>query len=608
MVRQCFKVSNVYGSSFSTYFVSRRGISFPTDLLSSPTGLMALLYGRTGSHSRASTLSSPSSSISQQRRVRGRFRSPAPYIRAHPRVRDSPSKPSEELRKTQVSPSSSLHSSKESGDPSNNESEAPKSRRFWKNEAVLLGAVILVLSTIWEWVSGHQDLFSEKIWQLFCYTLEVRSSQQPEYAMIVHWMSLQPEFTQKGKNLALRPVTMSMVTPGPEENSEKEGEVKLIPGYGRHLLRISDGSWLWVHRYEDTNKAKRDVGTSRFGGDLHVLGEHDVLRLTFPFAKRTTVEAFLSAVRQCWESSTRQYVPIYTTNYASSWRLLAHRSLRPLYTLYFPSSIKDIVGEVRTFLSMQKVYRTLGIPWRRGYLLEGAPGTGKTSFVMALAGELGLPVHLLPLHTTELDDESLIRLVSALPPRCILLVEDIESCFSGVDTALHASPGPVNAVESSEPRMAGPASKISMGAFLNAIDGVSSSEGRVLLITTNDMSRIPHPHALLRPGRVDKTIHFAALGEKEMQEMKQHFEEALWGPSGGWSAVRRAKEKATTPDEGANETSQGSSSMGVTTTTFSSSTSPAAYQLMLLDQFYRHMRENNESSPEANKDPLTTTA
>lgn len=39
---------------------------------------------------------------------------------------------------------------------------------------------------------------------------------------------------------------------------------------------------------------------------------------------------------------------------------------------------------------------------RRGYLFTGAPGSGKTSLVTALAGELGLPVYVLSLTGAEL--------------------------------------------------------------------------------------------------------------------------------------------------------------------------------------------------------------
>src|SRR5882762_9232801 len=70
-----------------------------------------------------------------------------------------------------------------------------------------------------------------------------------------------------------------------------------------------------------------------------------------------------------------------------------------------------------------------GIPFRRGYLLYGAPGSGKTSMIHSLAGELGLDVYVVSLSRSGLDDTALSELISDLPERCIALMEDIDAAF-----------------------------------------------------------------------------------------------------------------------------------------------------------------------------------
>jgi chaperone BCS1 len=94
------------------------------------------------------------------------------------------------------------------------------------------------------------------------------------------------------------------------------------------------------------------------------------------------------------------------------------------------------------------------VPYRRGYLLHGPPGTGKTSFTQAVSGELKLNLCYLNLSNGDVDDDELNRLLAEAPPRSIILLEDIDAIFKQRD------------------QMA--ASKLSFSGFLNALDGVRS--------------------------------------------------------------------------------------------------------------------------------------
>src|SRR5882757_6395328 len=71
-----------------------------------------------------------------------------------------------------------------------------------------------------------------------------------------------------------------------------------------------------------------------------------------------------------------------------------------------------------------------GIPFRRGYLLYGAPGSGKTSIIHSLAGELGLDIYIISLSKNGLDDSTLNSLISSLPEQCIAIMEDIDAAFT----------------------------------------------------------------------------------------------------------------------------------------------------------------------------------
>ncbi len=72
----------------------------------------------------------------------------------------------------------------------------------------------------------------------------------------------------------------------------------------------------------------------------------------------------------------------------------------------------------------------LGIPYRRGYLLHGPPGSGKTSFIQALAGSLSYNICLLNLSERGLTDDKLNHLLGLAPERSFILLEDVDAAFN----------------------------------------------------------------------------------------------------------------------------------------------------------------------------------
>eukprot|EP00698_Gefionella_okellyi_P002386 TRINITY_DN12231_c0_g1_i2.p1 TRINITY_DN12231_c0_g1~~TRINITY_DN12231_c0_g1_i2.p1 ORF type:complete len:298 (+),score=57.24 TRINITY_DN12231_c0_g1_i2:477-1370(+) len=187
-----------------------------------------------------------------------------------------------------------------------------------------------------------------------------------------------------------------------------------------------------------------------------------------------------------------------TIVYASSgfeWRQFGFpRARRPLPSVVLDRGISDeLVKDVQTFLSRSEWYTSRGIPYRRGYLLHGPPGCGKSSFIFALAGELKLNICVLNLSAKGITDEVLNHLLINAPQRSIILLEDIDSTLAHV----HAG------------------NSVTFSGLLNALDGVTATEGRVTFMTTNRPSSLDS--ALTRPGRVD-VIKRVGLASKSQAE------------------------------------------------------------------------------------------
>lgn len=165
---------------------------------------------------------------------------------------------------------------------------------------------------------------------------------------------------------------------------------------------------------------------------------------------------------------------------------------------------KKILADVIEFLESREWYVDHGIPYRRGILLKGPPGTGKTSFSCALAGKFNLNIYYMILGDEGLTDGDLRDLLNSVSKRCIVILEDID-CAGLERRDLKDSAGC-----SSE-------KKVSLSGLLNAIDGVTSSEGRILIMTTNHEEQLDP--ALLRPGRVDITYQFSLATKDQMKSI-----------------------------------------------------------------------------------------
>ncbi|CCW65662.1 unnamed protein product [Phytomonas sp. EM1] len=471
-----------------------------SQLLTSPAGLLTLLWGRTGSR-----------------------QDPFHVEKSPP----NPHEPPPDSQKTEKS-------NPNSDEPPPRPPREGVFARFFHGDAAGLVVLVVLASTTWELLRAHHRALTGWLWGVFSTTLEIRSSQE-EFAQVVDWMGRQPE-GQTARNLTLRPVSIL----DEREGAGSEARMSLVPGYGGHRFRFH-GVPLWITRRPDPAKAHR-------AGDHRVDREDDLLVITAFTRRREVVEGFLAEVRNSWRVHVQRGVRIYGVSGYEGWIPLATRARRPLETLFLPPAAHAVVEEVRAFFGLRGFYAKLGIPWRRGYLFEGAPGTGKTSLVLALAGELGMPVFVLSLRAPGLSDDVLLHHIGRLPARCVLLVEDFENAIATEARAgfREGKPPPVGGPPffptpseahaegegegfSTEIARAGEAS-VSLSGFLNAIDGVASGEGRILVMTTNNAARIPARAALLRPGRVDRRVVFPKLPPSEMARMRGAFADALQRP------------------------------------------------------------------------------
>lgn len=110
----------------------------------------------------------------------------------------------------------------------------------------------------------------------------------------------------------------------------------------------------------------------------------DLLCRTFG-RSRTIFSSLVHEARMAFLSTSDAHLSVYEPNsgprdYRGNWKLTSSRPNRPWESIILPEGIKeDLLVDVKEFVSEKLFYREKGVPFRRGWLLYGVPGSGKSS-------------------------------------------------------------------------------------------------------------------------------------------------------------------------------------------------------------------------------------
>lgn len=225
-------------------------------------------------------------------------------------------------------------------------------------------------------------------------------------------------------------------------------------------------------------------------------------------ARNAVIEHLLTLSRESRKSLERKVSAYVPTSY-DTWNRRAEIANRSLDTVVLDAEVKSrVLAGVGAFMESEERWTSLGIPWHYGVLLEGPPGTGKTSFAAALANHLGMDVYILQLSSIK-NDASLAELIDGVPVRAMLILEDI-------DVARASS----SREESEENR------GVTLAGLLNALDGLRTPHGMITVMTSNAAHKLDP--ALIRPGRVDIRARLGNLGTDQLNGLVSIFLGESW--------------------------------------------------------------------------------
>ncbi|XP_030908994.1 mitochondrial chaperone BCS1 isoform X2 [Melopsittacus undulatus] len=243
-------------------------------------------------------------------------------------------------------------------------------------------------------------------------TLEVPSSDK-SYHWLLNWISHHAKHTQ---HLSVETSYLQ------HESGRVSTKFDFVPSPGDHFIWYRK-KWIRIERNREKQMIDLNTGTPWESVTFTALG--------------TNREIFFNILQEARELALQEQEgkTVMYTAMGAEWRQFGFpRRRRPLSSVVLEEGVSErLVQDVKEFISNPKWYSDRGIPYRRGYLLYGPPGCGKSSFITALAGELQYSICLLSLSDRSLSDDRLNHLLSVAPQQSIILLEDVDAAFISRD-------------------------------------------------------------------------------------------------------------------------------------------------------------------------------
>jgi hypothetical protein len=216
---------------------------------------------------------------------------------------------------------------------------------------------------------------------------------------------------------------------------------------------------------------------------------------------------------------------------------------------------QEIIKSINYFTDNEAVYKRLGIPYTLGFMFHGAPGTGKTSIIKAIANYTKRHIIVIPLGKIK-NIETLKKifhqkqiLTYTVPnSKRLYVFEEIdcgdwqhilyardfknnkqdttdqvsskESIANALAEILSINYNNTNTSDSKRTSILSCKQQnttITLGEVLELLDGVVEMHGRMIIMTSNYPSRIDP--ALLRPGRMDMVVEIKNMRRVDIASM-----------------------------------------------------------------------------------------
>ena len=218
----------------------------------------------------------------------------------------------------------------------------------------------------------------------------------------------------------------------------------------------------------------------------------DNIEITSYWGTTDTLKTFLNSI--CEKYSTTENVLLFYILDKQSWNHPIYR--RPRIINNITNSMTKFLNDIDDFLTAktEDSYEQNGMPYRKGYLIKGAAGTGKSTVCELIAIKHNMSIYVVNLNSEGMTDSVLINLIATVPTRSVIVFDEMDKQY--------------------ETAMKNRFVQLSAGGILNAIDGAQRmSHGTIVVMIVNDIKKIRTDLTipLLRKGRIDETFEFKEI-------------------------------------------------------------------------------------------------
>lgn len=173
--------------------------------------------------------------------------------------------------------------------------------------------------------------------------------------------------------------------------------------------------------------------------------------------------------------------------------------------------INNIYKNIDIFMESNDIYKKHGIPYKKGFMFYGIPGTGKTSLIYAISRDYNRNIYSLKLN--EFYSHSLfVKAINRIPSGNMIIIEDIDNMNISNKRELKSNNIEVyidknkDDDEEENSSTSYKSSSLSLDSLLEVLDGYNYLHDTIIIFTTNHINVIDT--ALLRPGRIDEIYKF----------------------------------------------------------------------------------------------------